>query len=189
MKYAVELFFAEPFEQHVRSVWKGLSDANITSKMDQIIDIRPHVTLSVYNNLSNVESFIRRFYSFFETVHELELKFEVLSVFPTGGTVFLDPTVTEDLIKLHKHYHSEFSDLLNSVDQYYIPEKWDPHCTLAIRLTTEQVLETMRFCYKDFKVQKSKIVEVGLVKIGFDSEKRFCSPSIALKELKKGTPL
>ncbi|RCW39727.1 2'-5' RNA ligase family protein [Paenibacillus prosopidis] len=176
--YAVEFFFEESFEQYVKGIWKGLHDEKITSNMYEISEIRPHITVAVYNDIPDLEMYFTRFNSFFKDVSELEIKFDVLASFPTSGTLFIDPTVTEGLIKLHKQFHKEFEDLLEFANQYYIPNNWDPHCTVAIRLNSELMIEAMKYCYQDFTPHKSKIVEVGLVKLGFKSNKCISSPTI-----------
>ncbi|MFD0715661.1 2'-5' RNA ligase family protein [Paenibacillus sp. GCM10027626] len=176
--YAIELFFDHPFEQYVREIWKGLNEENISSNMYEIVELRPHITLAVYNDISDLETYKERFYSFFGSVSSIEIKFDVLAVFPTTGTLFFGPTVTEDLISMHKQYHKEFSDLLEYEDRYYIPGNWDPHCTLAIKLSAEQAVEAMKYCYKDFRPQRGKIVEAGVVKLGYDSNNRLSSPTV-----------
>jgi len=182
--YAVEIFFENPFEQYVKEIWKGLKEADISSNMYEILELRPHITLAVYNDISDLEAYKDRFNSFFDFVSSIEIKFDALGFFPTTGTLFIDPTVTEDLIKIHKQYHKEFCDLLENADHYYIPGNWDPHCTLAIKLSAEEAIEAMKYCYKDFRPQRSKIVEAGLVKLGYDSNNRFSSPTLFSSLLK-----
>ncbi|NIK80296.1 2'-5' RNA ligase [Paenibacillus castaneae] len=176
--YAVEFFFEDSFEKYIKDIWKGLHDEQITSNMYEISDIRPHITVAVYNDIPNLEMFFRRFNSFFENRSELHIKFDVLASFPTSGTLFIDPTVTEGLIEIHKQYHKEFEDLLQFADHYYIPNNWDPHCTVAIRLTPEQMIKAMTYGYQQFIPHKTKIVEVGLVKLGFESNKCVSSSTI-----------
>lgn len=176
--YAVELFFDNPFEQYVKKIWKDLNDEHISSNMYEIAELRPHITLAVYRDITDLEAFKERFYSLFDSVSSIEIKFNVLAVFPTSGTLFIDPTVTKDLIRIHDQYHKEFSDLLEHEDHYYTPGNWDPHCTLAIGLTAEQAIEAMKYCYTDFSPQISRVIEVGVVELGYDNNNRFSSPTI-----------
>ncbi|MBD0380971.1 hypothetical protein [Paenibacillus sedimenti] len=90
------------------------------------------------------------FNSFFENVSELDIKFDVLASFLTSGTLFIDASVTEGLIKLHKQYHKEFEDLIEFANQYYISNNWDPLCTVARRLNSEQMIEAMKYSYQEF---------------------------------------
>ncbi|WP_028612562.1 2'-5' RNA ligase family protein [Paenibacillus harenae] len=182
--YAVEFFFEEKFEQYVKSIWKGLHDEQITSNMYEISEIRPHMTAAVYKDIPDLERYSTQFNSFFENLSELDIKFDILASFPTSGTLFIDPTVTEGLIKLHKQYHKEFEDLLEFANQYYIPDNWNPHCTVALQLYSEQMIEAMKYCYQVFIPQKSKIIGVGLVKLDFESNKCLSSPTIMSKVFK-----
>jgi 2'-5' RNA ligase len=184
--YAVELFFESKFEGFVRDIWKGLSERNISSNMQDIVGIRPHITLAVYNDIPQLESFIEMFVSYFQKVQEIKLKFDVLACFPTSGTLFIDPTVTEELILMHKRYHDQFQDLLGQANQYYIPDNWDPHCTLAIKLAPEEILMAMNYCYQDFKPRKTRITEVGIIKIEYDETKKCMnSPTLISKKLQR----
>jgi 2'-5' RNA ligase len=182
--FTVEFFFEDSFEKYVKSIWKGLSDNQITSNMYDIAEIRPHITVAVYNHIPNLEGYVVRLKSFFKDVSEFNVKFDALSTFPTSGTLFIDPTVTEGLIQLHKKYHNEFGDLAEQANNY-LPEIWAPHCTLAIRLNTAQMLEAISYCYKEFSPFISKITEAGLVKLDFNSNNKCLSSrtvaSIALK--------
>ena len=63
--------------------------------------------------------------------------FPSVGIFPTNGTVFLAPTVTNELLKLHHSYHDYFKTFHNP-NSYYVPGKWVPHCTIANRLHTKQ---------------------------------------------------
>ncbi|XEC96635.1 2'-5' RNA ligase family protein [Paenibacillus tarimensis] len=182
--YAVELFFEDSFEQYVRGIWKGLKEEQISSNMYDIADIRPHITLAVYNDIPSLDTFADRSSAYFDKVPGLELQFDALAFFPTTGTLFIGPTVTEGLIRLHAKYHEHFKDLLEFTSRFYIPGNWHPHCTLAINLSREQMLEAMNYCYKDFTPRRSKIIEAGIVKIAIESNHRcVSSPTVAAKRL------
>jgi hypothetical protein len=53
-------------------------------------------------------------------------------------------TVTEQLLKIHELVHNIMS--LNGSDpvSYYLPNRWNPHCTLAPKLTPETLPEFVR---------------------------------------------
>ncbi|QGQ99186.1 hypothetical protein EHS13_32075 [Paenibacillus psychroresistens] len=110
--YAVEFFFENNLEQYVKGIWQGLSDENVSSNMYEISKMRPHIIVAVYNDILDLESYFKRFSTFFNNILELDLKFDVLASFPDSGTLFIGPTVTESLIQLHKQYHQEFCELL-----------------------------------------------------------------------------
>jgi 2'-5' RNA ligase len=173
--YAVELYFAAPFEQYVRELWKGLNDEGITSNMDEIKFNRPHVSLSVYSKLPDAESVIQRLVAYFQNVSSIEMKFASLAAFPTTGTLFMNPCVTRELIDLHTQYHDAFQDLHEYASMYYIPGNWTPHCTLAFQLSPDQLMEAMKFCYGRFSPQITTVTEAGLVKLEFDQNHKCVS--------------
>ncbi|WP_274650889.1 2'-5' RNA ligase family protein [Paenibacillus humicola] len=175
--YAVELFFDAPFEAYVRSVWKTLSDRNISTEMQDICGVRPHLTMAVYDDIPRLDTFFERFSAWTESSPAIHLKFDVLAFFPASGTLFLGPTVTDSLIRWHRQYHAEFDELLPNPHSFYVPNQWVPHCTLAIRLTPDQAAEAMAFCYPDFRPLQTRVIEAGVVKLGYDSNHRCTSSS------------
>ena len=48
--------------------------------------------------------------------------FPSVGIFPTNGTVFLAPTVTNELLKLHHSYHDYFKTFHDNPNSYYVPE-------------------------------------------------------------------
>lgn len=76
---SIELFFEENFEQYLKGFWKGLHNEKITSNMYEISEIRPHLTLAVYNDIPDIEIYCTRFNSFFENIAEFNIKFDALS--------------------------------------------------------------------------------------------------------------
>jgi hypothetical protein len=70
----------------------------------------------------------------------------------------------------------------NFASPYYLPDKWNPHCTLATKLTSNQLVETFNFCLKDFKPIDAAFESVGLVEINFEGDRCVNSPTILTKE-------
>ncbi|WP_282942152.1 hypothetical protein [Paenibacillus sp. RC67] len=65
--YAVEMFFDTNLEDFVKDVWKELHHQSISSYMYDIEELRPHLTLAVYNEVqeSAIADLVKDFRGFF----------------------------------------------------------------------------------------------------------------------------
>jgi hypothetical protein len=165
--YAVEFFFDEITESYVRDVWSSLKTQGITSLMADIEELRPHVTVAVYNSELPIEQFRSRFDVATKKMSQIDVKFDIVSAFPASGTVFLPPTMTSHLFETHREYYSELAEYNAFANSYYIPDGWDPHCSLAIKLNHSSLIKTLNYCLSGFNPLKTKIIEIGVVKLEF----------------------
>lgn len=182
--YAIEMLFSEGIESYIKKKWEELSFSNITSSIYDIENIRPHVTLAVYEDIEDITNFKSDFVKYFNDTDSLEeLIFVDVGVFPTTGTVFIKPTITRKLIDFHEKYHSEFSKYSKHSNEYYLPNNWNPHCTLAINLNQEEVIKTIMCILEDFKPINGMVTEIGLVHIIHDGVKFVSSDTIISRKL------
>ena len=167
--YAVEFFLDEKFESYVRNIWSGLKTTGITSYMADIEELRPHVTVAVYDSELPLEHFISRFDSATKNMSQIDVKFDIISTFPTSGTVFFPPTMTSHLFETHRQYYNDLAEFntFENRNGYSFPERWDPHCTLATHLNDELVIKTLDYCLGGFSPMRGKIIEIGVVKLEF----------------------
>lgn len=177
--YAIELFFETEFESYIRRKWNDLSKTNITSTFLEIEDIRPHVTLAVYNRMDDIEKFKKDFMEYFDTrEHKINLKFDIVGTFPTTGTVFLKPTITREFIEFHRLFHEAFSIYSENANRYYIPDEWDPHCTFGIGLNKKQINDAIGNILNDFQPMRSDVKEIGFVEIIHDGNRYVSSKTL-----------
>jgi hypothetical protein len=110
-------------------IWSEFKIADITSFMADIIELRPHVTVAVYNDKLPIEQFKGRFITATTEMSKINVKFDIISIFPTSGTVFIAPTMTSKLIETHRKYHNELAEYnaFEIGNGFNLPE-WDPHC-------------------------------------------------------------
>ncbi|NHN32819.1 2'-5' RNA ligase family protein [Paenibacillus agricola] len=176
--YAIELFLDSDVEGYVRRVWTELHNKNISSFMFNIEELRPHITLAVYKELDDLATFKNKFKVHCNNHKKLDIKLDMIGTFPTSGTCFLAPTITKELLNLHSEFHKKFEAYSHYANPYYTPNNWEPHCTLATKLTHEKLVETINYCTKDFKPFKSTITEIGIVEITFEGDQCVSSPTI-----------
>ncbi|MEG2288459.1 MAG: 2'-5' RNA ligase family protein [Clostridium sp.] len=175
--YAVEFFFNEEVDLYIRSIWKALSDANIDSSLNNIEEISPHITLAVYQNI-NEEAFIEKFKAFKSNFKPINTSFDILGTFPTTGICLIKPTVTEELLKFHGKYHEQFKSFNETASPYYLPNRWSPHCTLAINLSNDNLKKVFSFALDKFKPLNVTLNDVGLIKICSNNDN--CERSVRL---------
>jgi 2'-5' RNA ligase len=169
MSYAVEFFFDETIESYVRDLWNGLKTRDISSFMAEVEELRPHVTVAVYNSELPIEQFISRFEIATKTMTPIDVKVDSISIFPTSGTVFLSPTMTSNLFNTHREYCNALAEY-NAFDNYSgynLPDNWSPHCTLATRLNQEILVRAFDYCLDRFNPMKGRIIEIGVVKLEY----------------------
>lgn len=184
--YAIELFFSSEVEDYVRRKWKELSINQIATSLYEIEGVRPHITLALYNELDSLEDFRQHFTEYFKTYNKMiELKFDIIGTFPTTGTVFLKPTITTELMDFHRAYHNAFQGYSKYENQYYLPDNWGPHCTLAMSLQNDAITRTIEFMLKDFKPLRGSVIEIGVVEVLQDGKKCVSTKTLFSKKLKE----
>lgn len=179
--YSVELFVNDELDKYVKKVWLGLKKNKISSFMQDIEGKKPHITLAVYHEIVEIESFIAKFNAFFAGRPTMDFRIDVLAAFPASGTLFLSPTITEELLIFHKQFQVAFSEYKHTADPYYLPGNWNPHCTLATKLTPEKLAETFTYCLNDFMPMEGSFEGVGLVDILYEGDCCVSSQTILSK--------
>ena len=139
MPYAIELYLDKESAEKVQNIRTKLKENGIT--VDE--GAKPHVSLVIYEEL-NLQVFKPRLQEFAKQKNSLNITLASIGMFATEyPVVFLAPTVTSNLLKLHKEFHDFFRESDNVAWDYYRPEKWVPHCTLAMNLSDDMVSEAI----------------------------------------------
>ena len=142
MAYSVSLWFDESAEVQVRSIWQRLADAGIKSFADG--PIRPHVTLAHGLEL-DLHPFVTVLREKLEAHPTFDLTFTSLGLFDSG-ILYLAARMTHSLWTLHREVAQLASEFGSGSSPYYRPDFWTPHCTLAVNLTPEAMLNAVNVC-------------------------------------------
>jgi len=163
LPYAVEMYFDVEGDKRIRYLWRILYEKNLSSYM-YVSGSRPHISLSVLNSI-NVSEFSQKLQKFTEEINPFEINFGSIGVFPGEEPVlFLAPTVTEELLKIHNEFNNTFSYFKNEMWNYYLPGKWIPHCTLATDFGKKDLPMAMKYILDNFEPMNVVIEEIGIVK-------------------------
>jgi 2'-5' RNA ligase len=127
---------------------------------------RPNITLAVYDDkINNVELFKKEIEDFAKTLCPFKLNLLNIGVFNTKeGVVFLQPKVTRELLDIHEEFHRIMESFLEAEWRYYLPDLWVPHCTMAIDLNKEKLLQSVEVTSEMFKPMEVSIQGVGIVR-------------------------
>lgn len=93
-----------------------------------------------------------------------KVNFSSIGILPfEKSVVYLSPVMDSNLYGIHKRFYKFFeNESLDYVD-YYLPEKWIPHCTVASRLNIKEVINSVITMKYEFKVIKALVKYVGVI--------------------------
>ncbi|EJV88018.1 2'-5' RNA ligase family protein [Bacillus mycoides] len=152
---------------------------------NELAGVEPHITLADYKEL-DVNLYTKRleeFVAFQENISTVT--FPSVGTFPTNGTIFLAPTITDELLRLHHSYHDYFKIFHDNPQSYYVPGKWIPHCTIANGLNLNQFLSVMECIYEKFDVTLASIEKLKLIKVNYEDGSAVSSSILAEYNLKR----
>lgn len=159
MAIAVEMFFDHESDWAVRDLWQSL--AGVNSSMDEM-NYTPHISLAVYDDidLAALEGILASL----SRCLPLSLKLSATGLFPgQEGVLFLAPAPTEQLLDLHREYHSLAGNWAKSLWPHYRSGLWYPHCTLAVGLKDGEVSLALNLVRQDFAGLEIKVQSLAAV--------------------------
>ncbi|MBI1734224.1 MAG: 2'-5' RNA ligase family protein [Candidatus Rokubacteria bacterium] len=139
MPYALELELDGGAGAAVRDLWRALSEVGVTWMAQS--GAAPHVSLAIWETIDRPR-FEVELARFAAETGPIGISFDGVGTFP-GGTVFLRPTPNRALDALQRHVHARFAALGAGPWDYYLPETWIPHCTLAMDVPPGRVSEAL----------------------------------------------
>lgn len=164
MPYAINLYFNQEAENQVMDIWRSL-DTLDQSKCLTCTNSRPHITLAIFNDLDLADA-REKLASSFGEVGSFPLSFRQLGIFPHNkGTIFLTPNLSDELFQVHRRLHAIFNDIEDRGWDYYKPQSWYPHCTLAIETVREAIPGVLEEILKVFKPIDLRICSIGIASL------------------------
>jgi 2'-5' RNA ligase len=137
MKCAIQLVFNDENQNRINQLRKMLV---VNGCHDEAVPIN-HVSLAEIeiedNQLHIVESILEKFSKNHKPLN-LVLS-SVGSFMSNENVVFLTPTMTDDLITYNDELVKILAENNISCGKYYIKNNWQPHCTIAIRVTNNEL--------------------------------------------------
>jgi len=143
MAFGVSAWFDSTSENHVREIWRCLHEKEIDSTL-HVGPYRPHITFGIYDSL-DVDQFVSSMRKGLHGFNPLPFILPSVGIFNEPLAGFFNVTVTQQLLKIHELVHNIMSSHGADPVSYYLPKRWNPHCTLATKLTPETLLEFARY--------------------------------------------
>lgn len=135
MKCAIELVFDEETQNKINNIRKLLSDNGVH---DEAVKVN-HVSIADVET-DNIELLKNIVESFSNSMNSFDITLSIVGSFMTSENVlFYSPVMNENLLKCNEMITKELSNNGFICNKYYLRNNWFPHCTLAIRLSDEEL--------------------------------------------------
>ncbi len=160
--YAIVLYFDEITTAKLNQAIKAVSDASNNSYM---IDtkIPPHITIASFYS-DDQEKITKATSDFASTVEKSEVLFEEIKKF-VHRVLFVSPKRDKYLNDLNAKVNQILvSDFQPADNENYLPEKWVPHCALAVRLDAIQLQKAEKVAKEIQLPFSAKIEKMALAK-------------------------
>ena len=144
MGYSVELMLDPDGDAAVRGLWAVLEGVGVPSLATATHGRHvPHVSLTVCDEL-DVEGAAAALAEAAETRGAIDLILSFPGVFPgPPPVVFAGVVSTDDLLGIQHMARKAISPYASSVWDHYLPNRWVPHCTLAMPVDPAMVGEAV----------------------------------------------
>lgn len=160
MSYSTELYFDQDSENKIKEYLNIIKREGIENLFYNLGAL-PHISLAVYNDNINHLELIKNLEKF--QLNKVNISFKNIGYFCSNeNAIFLCPKINYELLDLHKRYHEEFREYIKNEWEYYLPENWIPHCSIAFEVSNEDFIKTIRILKNDFEP-----IDVTIEKIGF----------------------
>ena len=174
MKCAIELVFDKNSQKIINDLRKKLSENGVH---DEAVSIN-HVSLADIEIEDNQLNVVKDLLSNFAKKHKrIKLILSSAGSFMSNENVlFLAPIMTEELIRYNYEIVDELENNGIPCGKYYTKNNWQPHCTVAIRLSDNELI-------KGFEVLKNN--NILPLEVIVDSINLLCYNPKPYKELAK----
>ena len=165
MNYAIELVFDEDSQKIINEIRSTLENNGVH---DEAVKLN-HVSIGDYKT-DDLEGLKNKVVEFAKTIKPFELNLVSVGTFMTKeNVIFLEPVMTEELLDVHKRFIDFMQDFNGELNPYYDINKWMPHCTIAIRLTDEELFKGIELLKEIIKLPiKVKIEKIDLINYPFN---------------------
>ncbi len=173
MQYAIELYYDKESEKKLYSLAKKVAEAKLSTKFIEW-KTRPHLTLACFNDVDE-EKCITQLKNFAKNHTQMLAYIASVGMFTDTKTIFASPVMNDQMYRFQKELHECLHDFDTKGWEWYCPNSWMPHCTLALtKEDNEEIFyKASDLILHEFEKISGKFVSIGLVKITFPVKEIF----------------
>ena len=170
MLYAIELFFDKETEQKLYNLAKKVAEKKLSTKFLEWKS-RPHLTLACFNDVDE-EKCIEKLKTFCKSHKQMPAYIGSVGMFNDTRAITALPIMNESMYQLHRELHECLQDFDTTGWEWYCPNRWVPHCALALTKEDEEDVfyKASDLILHEFRKMNGMFVSIGLVKITFPVE-------------------
>lgn len=160
MNYAVELIFDDESQNVINRLRKLLEDHGVH---DEAVKLN-HISIGDYST-DDIEGLKAGVLEFANRIRPFGITLCPVGTFMTAeNVIFLAPVMTEELKSVHDKFVGFMSGFDGELNPYYDIDKWVPHCTIAIRLSDEELFRGLRLLKENIRLPINvKIEKMDLI--------------------------
>lgn len=163
MVYALSLYFDQASEQSFLALMEKLKEAKGRSRFLDL-GIHPHITLTCFNDpdIAKLQAIIEQYCA---KQNKIPIKFNSVAVSVDLKYAFIVPTVTEELLKVHRELYELTTEFDKSGFENDALGSWEAHNTLDMDDDLNVVCEVANLYAHNFKPLLAYIDRIALLKL------------------------
>ena len=167
MQYAIELYFDQETEKSLLALAQKVADENLSGKY-LAWKTRPHLTLACFNDVDEAGC-MERLKAFAQRHQPIPAYIGSVGMFNDTKTIFASPIMNRSMYQIQAELHEALSGFDTTGWEWYCPDRWTPHCTLALMSEDEDsaFYQASELILREFRKLSGQFVAIGLVKITF----------------------
>ena len=170
MQYAIELYYDEETEKKLYALAQKVADEKLSTKFLEW-KTRPHLTLACLNDVDE-EKCTEILKKFANNHKVMPAYIGSVGMFNDTKTIFVSPVMNKCMYQFHSELHTSLKDFDSTGWEWYCPDSWVPHCTIA--LTKEDADEVFYaasdLILHEFNKMAGEFTAIGLTKVTFPVE-------------------
>lgn len=165
MQYAIELYFDKETEKKLYALAQRVAEENLSTKFLEW-KTKPHLTLACYNDVDE-QKCIEQLKEFAQNHKAIPAYIGSVGMFNDTKTIFASPVMNRSMYQLQEELHECLKEYDTTGWEWYCPDNWVPHCTLALTREDEDDVfyRASELILREFTKLSGEFVAIGLGKI------------------------
>ena len=165
MKYAIELYYDEETEAELARLARRVAEEGLSTQF-LAWKTRPHLTLACFNDVDE-EACAETLRAFARSHRRMPAHIGSIGMFTDTKTIFAAPIMTAEMYRMQAELHEQLKPYDATGWEWYAPDRWAPHCTLALIKGEEDSVfyRASELLLREFRKMSGEFAAIGLVKI------------------------